>query len=387
MNLYYYKSMEDETIETIETIESISNTLQELNMYDKTTIPENNVGQIYMVTNKTSGMSYIGQTKSLRWHSKKWRPYGYYSRWSEHLNSAIRNENKCTALANAIRECEYEKDNWDLILLYECKLEDRDIYEKEFIKKHNTVYPNGYNLTGGGKTDITVSDETRKNISLASTKVWQREGIVQRLSDTQSDNNDLAKIERLKKCIEYISICKIDVNTCFSRKEMEYDLIVLRFYDINSKAVVIAGEDNNKITYGGSHINIIDALQRVILFLNSFKPLQIEFLNKNLEAKYNEIMQDDSLDVEENVSQEDNITQKFGTTRLDKNDLKKIKKVEKYIENIKICKININSDTGDEGVKYDIISLRFYNGNHESIIISGKNSNRIKYGGVNVSDT
>jgi hypothetical protein len=127
-----------------------------------------------------------------------------------------------------------------------------------------------------------------------------------------------------------------------------------------------------------------EALPHVIVFLNYFKKLQVIFLNKNLEQKYNAIMQDDSLDVEESVVQKENITQKFSTTRLDKNNVKKIKNLKKYIEHISICKININSRT-TKGIKHDNIVLRFYDKNNKPVVVSGEDSNKITYGSTNFS--
>jgi group I intron endonuclease len=278
MNMLYYK-MEEEPIE------SITEGLQELTTYDRP-FPEDIVGHIYMATCKTSEKSYIGQTRSLRLDRNKWRLHGFERRWREHLQDAIRNTQKkqCTVLNNAIRK--YGNSDWELVLLYECKIDDLDHYEKEFIAKHNTMAPNGYNLTSGGNAGTTVSDEHRKRISDSMKKVHQKEGMTQIYSDAASNRFDTSKLEKVNKHIEHIEICRIYLNKSKSPKGIAYNNIIIRFYDIKYRAVIISGKDNNGIKYGGQHVTIDDALLRVITLLSFLKNIKVVFLDKNLEVKY-----------------------------------------------------------------------------------------------------
>ena len=62
-----------------------------------------------------------------------------------------------TYLSNAIRK--YKPENFKIIQLMKCDLNKIDLYEQLFIKTHNTLSPNGYNLQTGG-TFTKHSEET-----------------------------------------------------------------------------------------------------------------------------------------------------------------------------------------------------------------------------------
>jgi len=100
-----------------------------------------------MITNKKNGKKYIGQTIQK-----------FSRRWSHHLNQG-------NALFSAVKK--YGKDNFKQEIIDEAKtIEELNSKEKFWIKKHNTLSPNGYNLTTGGE-GFTVSEESKKRMSLA----------------------------------------------------------------------------------------------------------------------------------------------------------------------------------------------------------------------------
>ena len=110
------------------------------------------IGQIYLIKNTITNKNYVGQTLSHRKNHKKYRPFGFIGRFKDHLGEAICNTKKkqCTYLNNAIRL--HGKDAFQVELLFTCPKEELDHYEEKYIKDYNTLYPNGYNLTVGGKT-------------------------------------------------------------------------------------------------------------------------------------------------------------------------------------------------------------------------------------------
>ena len=91
-----------------------------------------NMGYIYKITHKETGMSYIGLSKD------------YVARWNQHLN-----DKSTDHFHNALRL--YGKDAFTWKILIVCFDEDMGDYEKEYIKKYNTIKPNGYNHTEGGE--------------------------------------------------------------------------------------------------------------------------------------------------------------------------------------------------------------------------------------------
>jgi group I intron endonuclease len=108
---------------------------------------------IYKITNKINGMVYIGMTK---------RPLKI--RWKAHLNLA--NSNKNFKLHQAIKK--FGKENFDIIeIAGSNSIEELDVLERHFISLYACKYPNGYNMTVGGKgsSGIVFTDKQRKQIS------------------------------------------------------------------------------------------------------------------------------------------------------------------------------------------------------------------------------
>ena len=104
------------------------------------------LGSIYVITNKINRKQYIGQTISNVGH-----------RWSEHKYDAIK-RNKQTALASAIRK--YGVENFNIKSIQDnIPYKELDIREIEYIKEYNTICPNGYNISEGGKSYRTEKRE------------------------------------------------------------------------------------------------------------------------------------------------------------------------------------------------------------------------------------
>lgn len=119
-------------------------------------------GEIYKISNKIDNKIYIGQTRTHYMNHGKYRPYGYIGRFNSHISEAILNSKKkqCTYLNNAIRK--YGKENFIVELLETCQISQLDELEKNYISTFNSIYPNGYNLTYGGKTTSIAKIENNK---------------------------------------------------------------------------------------------------------------------------------------------------------------------------------------------------------------------------------
>jgi hypothetical protein len=144
----------------------------------------NVIGHIYLIKNTKLDKLYVGQTLSHRKNKGKYRPFGFQGRFNDHVSEAICNTKKkqCTYLNNAIRL--YGKDAFSVTLITTCPPSELDNLEKLYIKEYNTLYPNGYNLTIGGKTfknDLNIdSIETSKN------PLKKRGGCKERTAETRA---------------------------------------------------------------------------------------------------------------------------------------------------------------------------------------------------------
>jgi hypothetical protein len=115
------------------------------------------MGYIYKITNIKNNKCYIGETIQ---DIKK--------RWRDHL-SAIKRDGGCKALKSAITKYGLESFKFEIIII--CFDDDRLIYEKQYIKKYNSLVPNGYNILEGGQEGVLGfkhSEETKRLISLKS---------------------------------------------------------------------------------------------------------------------------------------------------------------------------------------------------------------------------
>lgn len=107
---------------------------------------------IYKITNKLTGRSYVGQTVG-----------SLGKRWSQHTTST-----KNCPMYNAFRK--YGRDNFTIETL--CSALDPSYLnelEQFFIKYFNTLSPHGYNLTSGGDSAFTRSEESREKQRMAMT--------------------------------------------------------------------------------------------------------------------------------------------------------------------------------------------------------------------------
>ena len=106
------------------------------------------MGFIYKITNIITNQCYIGQTfNSLE------------ERWRKHKQK----NNNCRYLKNAFSK--HGIDNFEFKLICICFDSDLNKFEIEYIKKFNSLVPNGYNLREGGENGGKHNEETKKKIS------------------------------------------------------------------------------------------------------------------------------------------------------------------------------------------------------------------------------
>jgi group I intron endonuclease len=106
------------------------------------------MGYIYIIENIVNGKKYIGQTLQ----------NDINKRWRQHKS---KNKNSIgQILFNAYQK--YGINNFKFKILCICFDCDTNRYEIDYIKKYNTIYPNGYNLLEGGNNK--KHNEYTKNI-------------------------------------------------------------------------------------------------------------------------------------------------------------------------------------------------------------------------------
>lgn len=107
---------------------------------------------IYVRTNIINGKQYVGQTKNINTRNNFWNCLNCI-----YANKYISEDRK-----------KYGLENWKTEILKECDDSESDFWERYYIKKLNTKYPKGYNISGGGIGGIygcKHSDKTKKKMS------------------------------------------------------------------------------------------------------------------------------------------------------------------------------------------------------------------------------
>jgi hypothetical protein len=110
-------------------------------------------GEIYKITNLITNKMYVGQTRSHYLNKGKYRPFGYIGRFKSHISESkyIDKHYACRYLNSAFNK--YGVENFKCELIINCDIVDLDYYEIKYISELDTKYPNGYNLTSGGRNN------------------------------------------------------------------------------------------------------------------------------------------------------------------------------------------------------------------------------------------
>jgi group I intron endonuclease len=144
------------------------------------------MGYIYRIKNLITKKCYIGETKEK----------DPLARWKGH-QEAFKHGKGCPALRDAVQK--YGIENFKFEVLIVCFDDDRFHYEKEYIKKLNTIVPNGYNILpggigGAGFKGKTHTEEVRKKLREASQKYYE------------NPENRTAASQRTKKVMEGVNV-------------------------------------------------------------------------------------------------------------------------------------------------------------------------------------
>ena len=236
---------------------------------DKTQIK----GHIYLITNKHTGKQYVGQTVSHRKNHNKYRPFGFEGRFRDHVSEALCNTKKkqCWYLNNAIR-----KDGpgaFLVELVQECLVDELDKLEIQFIEIYNTLYPNGYNLTLGGKTTKMLKHEFSEQTRIPKT----RGGCKFRTQHTRELMSKRSK--EISNTIEQVKIRSDNAKRQHIRKKLDkmknvnIDPLNFEKYITFRKNCVIVRIDESIVRFAGKHETQDQLKDRAVEFLKMLATL------------------------------------------------------------------------------------------------------------------
>lgn len=125
------------------------------------------VGYIYLITDTTNGMQYVGQHH----YDKQELDPNYHG--SGHIIKSIYKKRPHSLKEEYLKTCYSQKE--------------LDELEKYFIFLYNTLYPNGYNLAEGGRGGIPC-EESRRKMSESNKGRHHTEETKRKISKTRKNN-------------------------------------------------------------------------------------------------------------------------------------------------------------------------------------------------------
>lgn len=219
------------------------------------------MGYIYMVENKINGKKYVGQTKCL----------DIETRWKQHRKCDKSSLGTC--LFRAYNK--YGISNFIFKILCICFDNDTNTNEIYYIKKYNTIYPNGYNLQEGGnnrKHNPYTIEQIRNSLKGEKSKnfgkhlpIETREKISERLRGSKNPNYNKKMPEELKQKIRQT------ISSYSVEKRKEINNKISESLKLNKNKKVSVSKLSKKIAQcnlDGSIVNIFDSISHASKELN-----------------------------------------------------------------------------------------------------------------------
>ncbi len=247
------------------------------------------VGEIYKMTNTTNGKNYIGQTRSHILNHGKYRPFGYLGRFNSHISEANSNKkNQSKYLNHSLRK--YGKTCFTCEKIHTCQVDELHELEKQYIIEYNSKFPNGYNLTDGGKGVTDVKGEY----------IWRTETPEPRILEPQAKSDYTKNLisKRLKSFFNDKGHCEKRMkqiqNQHLTKKYDRFKDVVIVDDDIDKYIRVLKNNTNNTeyvrivinnkriTTFVGKHESIDEIKNRAKKFILEIKELQRIQIDGNL---------------------------------------------------------------------------------------------------------
>lgn len=109
---------------------------------------------IYLIKHKASGLLYVGQARDIK------------ARWERHQKGDTNRYLKQIVKEEGPEALQFS-------VLEELSIDQLNSREEFWINSLNTLYPNGLNLTSGGKVPVVVSPEVRAILSTVQKERWK----------------------------------------------------------------------------------------------------------------------------------------------------------------------------------------------------------------------
>ena len=246
------------------------------------------IGELYKITNTVTNKCYIGQTRSHRLNHNRYRPFGYIGRFKDHIHEANSNKKKQSWYLNSAI-LKYGQDVFNCELLKTCQIDELDKYEQQFIIEYNSKYPNGYNLTDGGKVFTSIKYiDSKKPTLIPREKNGKRSDYTKQLisEKLKSSLNNVEHRKKMMKIVQnqhsYKKFAKYKHVTVDENMIDDY-ISIIHCYKTNIDYIRVT-IDKIRTNFVGKYDNIEDIKKRAKIFiLDLIKWQRVQIAGNSLE--------------------------------------------------------------------------------------------------------
>lgn len=230
---------------------------------------------IYLVTNSINNKKYVGQTNRT-----------IEKRWSEHIRASSYVGTK-SLLSKAIKKYGVDKFKIEIIKILETtdqsEIDNAEIY---FIKEHNALTPNGYNVLNGGK-GCFLTPEGKEYLRKTMTSRWQNKSYRTSMlgstlvSARLKNNTPEAKLKRSNSLVRnrrYLITTPNGIEYCTygltHLQKLGLDISslikVARNILTNSKGYKVKSLNNNYLTVDKTYLDYVNKYECISLNKNNY---------------------------------------------------------------------------------------------------------------------
>lgn len=261
---------------------------------------------IYIIKNSINDKVYIGQAKDV---AKRWLSHIYNAKYEK------KNDKEKQLIHKAISKYGYDKFHYEILESQVENYNEREIY---WIKKYNSLTPNGYNIAIGG-------NGMGADIECVSSIFKDEKTLQKCISEISSSNKTFANIAKKYGCSQEV-ISAINLGYRYKRNDLIYPLRQTKYSNELIKQIIYSLKYEEDLTYKDlANLYKIDYSQ--ICLINQGKIYHIDKENYPIRKKRKK-------DLEKNIV--DNIINDILNSNLCMSDIAKKYNVSK----VRISNIN-----------------------------------------------
>lgn len=173
---------------------------------------------------------------------------GILHRWRKHVEESTKPDKRLQSrlLNHAIRK--YGEEAFKVEPLIVCELHELNDHEIAYIAEYDSLAPNGYNLTSGGKQNMILAQEVRDRLSVSGIEYFKNDGV----KEQKSANVSKYYYDKILDQYKDLAIKEIEIKPI--KEGNDYKIVYLYIEEVSG---II-----HRTRIGGIHMSFIDSWNR-----------------------------------------------------------------------------------------------------------------------------